>query len=83
MKQSMIAGWNSFLKLFRFLAWYGVAVVTIFYLLPISGLMLEAQYEALSGTVRFFAVLGFFLVVGAWQVLSMRDRWRQPQLAGS
>ena len=76
MKNSLFNGWNSFLKLFRFLAWYGIAVVTLFYLLPIVGLIVEVQYDKLSSAAKFFAVIGFFLVAGSWQVLSMRDRWR-------
>jgi positive regulator of sigma E activity len=77
MKKSLIDGMNSFFKLLRFLAWYGIGVVTIFYLLPIIGLMIEVQYEQMSGAARFSAVLGLFLVVGAWQLLSMRDRRRE------
>jgi hypothetical protein len=76
MKNSLINGWNSFLKLFRWLAWYGIGVVTIFYLLPVAGLMAEAQYDQLSSAAKFFSVIGFFLVAGAWQIMSMRDRWR-------
>ena len=76
MKKSLIDGWNSFLKLFRFLAWYGVGVVTIFYLLPVVGLMVEVQYDMLSNAVKFFAIIGIFLVAGAWQMISVRDRWR-------
>ena len=76
MKKSLIDGWNSFLKLFRFLAWYGVGVVAIFYLLPVVGLMVEVQYDMLSNAVKFFAIIGIFLVAGAWQMISVRDRWR-------
>ena len=64
------------LKLVRFLAWYSVAVIAVFYLLPIAGLVIEVQYEALSGVTKFLAVIGLFLVAGVWQVVSMRDRWR-------
>ena len=76
MKNSLSNGWNSFLKLFRFLAWYGIAVISIFYLLPIVGLMVEVQYDLLSSSAKFFAIIGLFLVTGAWQIMSMRDRWR-------
>lgn len=76
MKRTLKNGWNSFLKLFRFLAWYGIVVAAIFYLLPMAGVIVQEQYEALSGTVKFIAILGFFSVVGAWQILSQRDRWR-------
>ena len=76
MKNSLSNGWNSFLKLFRFLAWYGIAVISIFYFLPIVGLMVEVQYDLLSSSAKFFAIMGLFLVTGAWQIMSMRDRWR-------
>ena len=76
MEKALNNGWNSFLKLFRFLAWYGIGVITFFYLLPIAGLILESHYETLSSVARFSAVVGFFIVVGAWQVVSMRERRR-------
>jgi len=79
MKKSLIDGWNSFLKLFRFLAWYGVGVVTIFYLLPVVGLMVEVQYDMLSNVAKFLAIIGMFLVAGAWQMISVRDRWRTQE----
>ena len=70
---------DSLFKLLRFLAWYGVAVVTLFYLLPVAGLMIEVQYEALSSSVKFFSVIGVFLVLAVWQVINIRDRLRQTQ----
>lgn len=79
MKKSLIDGWNSFLKLFRFLVWYGVGVVTIFYLLPVVGLMVEVQYDMLSNAAKFLAIIGIFLVAGAWQIISVRDRWRTQE----
>lgn len=79
MKKSLIDGWNSFLKLFRFLAWYGVGVVAIFYLLPVVGLMVEVQYDMLSNAAKFLAIIGIFLVAGAWQMISVRDRWRTQE----
>ena len=77
MKKSLFNGWNSFLKLFRFLAWYGIAVAAIFYVLPIVGLMVEVQYDKLSSTAKFISVIGLFGVAGSWQILSVRDRWRE------
>jgi hypothetical protein len=65
---------ESFLKLLKFLAWYGIAVVTLFYLLTVAGLMIEVQHEALSSSARIFAVIGFFMVLAIWQVISLRDR---------
>lgn len=77
MKKSLENGWNSFLKLFRFLAWYGVAVVTLMYLLPIVGLLMEAQYDLMSSTAKFFSVMGFIVVVSAWYISNTRDRMRE------
>lgn len=76
MKKSLENGWNSFLKLFRFLAWYGVAVVTLMYLLPIVGLLMEVHYDLMSSTAKFFSVLGFIVVVSAWYIANTRDRFR-------
>ena len=80
MKDSLFNVWNSLLKLFRFLAWYGIVVVMIFYLLPIVGLVVEMQYDMLSSAAKFFAVIGFFLVAGAWHIMSVRDRLRNAAL---
>ena len=74
MKRILLDGWNSLLRLLRFLFWYGLAVAALLYLLPSAGLLLEQHYEALSSTVKFFSVLGLFAVIGAWQILSIRDR---------
>jgi len=76
MRNSLNTGWSNFLKLVRFLTWYGVAVAFLFYLLPIAGLVVESYYETLNSTVRFLAVIGFFVVVVAWHVVNIRDRWR-------
>ena len=83
MKNSMIESWYSFLKLARFLAWYGVAIVTFFYLLPIAGTVVEGQYDLMSSSAKFFAVIGFFIVVGAWHIISTRDRLRASIALGS
>jgi 4-hydroxybenzoate polyprenyltransferase len=61
MKKTLLDGWKSLLRLLRFVFWYGFAVAVLLYLLP-------------SSTVKFFAVLGLFALIGAWQVLSIRDR---------
>jgi len=76
MKKTLVHGWQSFLRLARFLIWYGLFVTAVFFLLPFAGRMMEAQYETLSSTTRFFSMIGFFAVVVAWQVMSTRDRWR-------
>jgi hypothetical protein len=78
MKKSLMEGWQGFLKLLRFLIGYGVFVAVVFYLLPIAGHLLEARYETLSSTTRFFSVIGFFAVVAGWHVMNTRDRWRAP-----
>lgn len=76
MKFALNNAWNSFLKLVRFLFWYGAAVAVLFYLAPLAGLFLEGQYEAMSSTAKFMAVLGFFAVIAAWQIMSQRERLR-------
>jgi len=76
MRNSLNTVWSNFLKLVRFLTWYGVAVAFLFYLLPIAGLVVESYYEALNSTVRFLAVIGFFVVIIVWHVVNIRDRWR-------
>lgn len=76
MKKTLNEGRRSFIKLVHFLTWYGMVVAAVFYLLPIAGLLLESQYEALSSTARFFSVIGFFAIVTAWHVVSTRDRLR-------
>ena len=67
----------SILRLIRFVFWYGVAVLGMFYLLPRVGAFLEGQYDSLSSTVKFAAVLGFFLVATIWHVVEVRKRWSQ------
>jgi hypothetical protein len=74
MKKSLINGWNSFLKLFRFMAWYGVAVVALLYVLPVVGLLTEMQYDLVSSTAKFFAVIGSIVVISTWHIMNTRDR---------
>lgn len=74
MKKSLVNGWNNFLKLFRFLAWYGVAIATLLYLLPIVGLLTDMQYDLVSSTAKFFAVIGSIVVISAWHITNTRDR---------
>lgn len=68
---------NNLLKLLRFLVWYGIAVTAFFYVLPIVGLLIEVQYDMLTSSAKFFAIIGFLLVIAVWQVISLRDRLRQ------
>ena len=76
MKNELKNAWQSLVKLFRFLAWYGAVVVALFYLAPMAGLFLEDQYEAMSSTAKFISVLGFFVVIGAWQIIRQRERMK-------
>jgi 4-hydroxybenzoate polyprenyltransferase len=74
MKRQLLDSWKSLLQLLRFLFWYGIAVAALLFVLPAAGVLVEQHYEALSSTLKFFSVLGMFAVIGAWQVLGMRDR---------
>jgi len=74
MKQSLENDWDRFLKLCRFLAWYSVAIVALLYLLPIIGLLTDMQYDLVSSTAKFFAVIGSIVVIGAWHITNTRDR---------
>ena len=74
---------HSLARLLRFLAWYGIAVAVLFYLLPLAGLFLEGHYDAMSSAAKFFSILGFFSVIAAWQVMAQRDRWRAWSLEKS
>ena len=76
MKFELINAWHSFLKLLRFLFWYGAAVALLFYLAPVAGRFVQGQYEALNGSVRFLSILGFFAVVAVWQILGQWERFR-------
>lgn len=78
-------GWNSFLRLVRFVTAYTLVVVTLLYLLPMAAAHIEQKYDALSRSARFLSVLGFFVIIGAWYVIGQRDRWRrgaQPHTQG-
>lgn len=77
MKRAFINGWRSFLKLLRFLVWYAIAVAALFLVLPMAGLFVEDQYETMSSSAKFFSVVGFFIAIVAWQVISIRDRRRK------
>lgn len=65
---------ESLRRLFRFLFWYGAALGLLLFVLPAAGLLLERQYEALSGTAKIASVLGMAGAIAAWQVLSLRRR---------
>ncbi len=78
MKYRMVEAWKSFLKLFRFVIWYVIAVAAVLYALPVIGLFLEGKYDVLSSSVKLFTILGFFAVVAVWQLLSRFGRQRFP-----
>lgn len=82
MKFELKNAWYSFLKLLKFLFWYGVAVAAVFLALPVAGAYVQEQYEALSGTARMAAVAGFFLVVACWHVLGHKKRMSRDPAGG-
>jgi hypothetical protein len=75
MKRAIMAALESFYKLLRFVFWYALSVAALFYLLPLVGVFVQDQYETMTQSAKFLSVLGFFCVVGVWQVLEMTDRW--------
>jgi len=74
MKRTLADAWKSLMRLLRFLAWYGVAVAALLYLLPAAGRVLEQHYDTLNSTVKFFSILGILAVIGVWQAAGMRNR---------
>ena len=67
-------GWRGFLRLCRFMAWYGVGVALLIFGLPRIALLAQQHYESLGTGVRFFSVIGFFAVVAAWYIAGQRGR---------
>ena len=61
-------------KLINFLAWYLVALAAVFYVLPLIGLFLEGRFDVLAPSVKFFSILGFFMVVAVWQIAARKER---------
>jgi len=76
MKYAIKDALDSLFRLFRFVAWYVVAMAAVFYVLPILALFLEGRFDALSSSIKFFSVIGFFVIVAAWQIVDRRDRIR-------
>lgn len=66
--------WRGFLRLCRFLTWYGIGVALLIFGLPRFAVLAQQHYESLSAGVRFFAVIGFFAVVAAWHIAGQRER---------
>ena len=63
-------------RLFRFLFWYGAAVVLLLYGLPVLADYLQSGYESISGTVKLIALAGFLTGSAVWHVRNHRDRLR-------
>lgn len=74
MKYAIKDAFDSLVRLLRFIAWYAVAVAAVFYLLPYLAQFLEGYFDALSSSVKFFSVIGFFAIVAVWQIADRRDR---------
>ena len=83
MKHSVIESALSIFKLFRFVFWYGIAVAGVLYVLPMAASYLQDQYEALSSVARLLALVGFFVVIGIWQLLEIRSRMLVRNDSGS
>jgi hypothetical protein len=80
MKKALSNAWSSALKLFRFVFWYAAGVAGVFYLLPLIGVFVEGRYDAMTSSAKFLAVIGFFCVIGVWQIVSMKDRMQESFL---
>jgi len=74
MSKTQVETWKSVLGLGRFLFWYAIAAAVLLILLPWLGQELQSRYEALSSASRLLSIAGFFAIVAAWQLLSMRGR---------
>ena len=74
MKQELVEGFNSLVRLARFVAWYAIALGVLFYAAPAAASWLEGAYESMSLLARFSAVLVFIGAVGLWQYISMQRR---------
>ena len=80
MEKTEMKGGRSMLRLVRFMLLYGLAVAMLLWLLPMAGLFLEHQYEAMTSMAKVLAMLGLFGAVGAWQWHNLRQRWRHSAL---
>lgn len=74
MKNASENAWSSFLKLLRFVAWYTIGIAVIFYLLPRLGIFIEGKYDALTSSVKFFSVIGFFAIIAIWHLTALKTR---------
>ena len=74
MKNASENAWSSFLKLIRFVVWYTIGIAVIFYLLPRLGIFIEGKYDALTSSVKFFSVIGFFAIIAIWHLTALKTR---------
>ena len=78
MKLELVCAWRNFLKLLRFLALYAGGVALLLYLMPRGALLLQAQYESLSGPVKFGVLAVFILAIVLWQLAGHRRADKEP-----
>ena len=74
MKNTFANAWIGFLKLFRFVVWYTIGIAAVFFLLPRLGIFIEGKYDALTGSVKFFSVIGFLVAIAIWHVTALKNR---------
>jgi hypothetical protein len=77
MKKATKSTLENLFRLFRFIVLYGAALIVVILVMPAIGSLLEAQYEALSGTVKVAFLSGFFAVIAIWQGMRQRERVRR------
>ena len=80
MTKMQAENYRSIFRLARFLFWYGTAMVGLLFFLPWAGEALQARYEGMSVTARLISATGFFVVVGAWQIIVIRGGLRALRL---
>jgi len=74
MKNSIVNAWINGLTLLRFVVWYTIGIAAFFYLLPMLGVFVEEKYDALTSSVKFFSVIGFFAIIAIWHLTAIKDR---------
>jgi hypothetical protein len=74
MKIALVNAWIDFLKLLRFVVWYSIGIAAFFYLLPMFGVFIEGKYDALTSSVKFFSVIGFFAFIAILHLTALKDR---------
>ena len=72
MKLEPACAWRNVLKLFRFLVLYSGGVALLFFLMPKGALLLQAQYENLSGPMKFGTLAVFILAIVIRQLVRRR-----------